>query len=33
MIIKIFFFQDVGRVFNIIKRDKEVDKKKKKYNV
>lgn len=33
MIIKIFFLQDVGRVFNIIKRDKELYKKKKKYNV
>lgn len=33
MNIRIFFLQDVGRVFNIIKKDKELDKKKKKYNV
>lgn len=32
MIIKTSFLQDVGRALNIIKRDKEVDKKKKKHN-
>lgn len=32
MIIKTSFLQDVGRALNIIKRDKGVDKKKKKHN-